>query len=171
MEGKEKKQPTQRQRKILVACLAALILIATGLTTAIFVINKTPENAEETTGETAETVDAIQKIAEGNLSPEELTKYIELSNTEIENAPDNKTKSDMYLNRAGSISNYLNYPDYDFKAQVLSDAHKSEELNPTAYTAFFLSQYEQNYGDEAIAQEYRKIADERGFNLEKLGGK
>ena len=171
MDGEKKKQPTKKQRIVLFTCLTTLILVAVGLTTALLLFKKTPENTEEATEETTQEIDAIQEIAEGDLSPEELTKYIELSNTEIENAPNNKTKSDMYLNRAGLISNYLNYPDYDFKAQVLSDAHKSEELNPTAYTAFFLSQCEQNYGDEAIAQEYRKIADERGFNVEELGEK
>lgn len=167
MNGHDQGNREKNQRWLLFGCLIFLLVVAVGLAVA-FVVMK---GKSDIVDEPEQAINVFEEIASGNLSPEKLEEYIKLSEAEIESASDDKTKSEMYLNRAGLVSNYLSNPEYDFKAQVLSDAQKAERLNPTAYTAFFLSQCEQNYGDEAKAQEYRKIADERGFNPEELGGK
>ena len=116
-------------------------------------------------------VDYSELAISGEATTEQLEEYIRQIDNQISEVQDVESRSIMYSNRAGILSNYLNYPGYDFKNQVLADAKKAEELYPTAYTAFSLSWYEQEFGDESAAQYYRQVADERGYKAEDLGEK
>ena len=145
--------------------LLFLIVVGVGLTISIVFLKNRPS----TDSSTIDALDYKEIALGGEASIEELIEYIKQVDYEIAETSSPESKSAMYSNRAGTLSNYLNFPGYDFKEQVLNDAKKAEESYPTAYTAIVLSWYEQEYGDESMAQYYQQLAEERGLDMEVFG--
>lgn len=156
-----------RKTILLKVVLGFLTILGIGLAVWIVTLTIKPN----TDAPTSTTIDYNEIAIGGEATVTELEEYIRQTDNQISEAPDAESKSMIYSNRAGTLSNYLDFPGYDFKNQVLADAKKAEELYPTAYTAFSLSWYEQEFGDESAAQYYRQIANERGFKIEDLGVK
>lgn len=158
---------SSRREVILKVCLAFLVALGIGLIVWLVVLRVSSNNEVANVEEKDYTSIAMG----GEATVDDLNEYIKLVDREIAETSDAEVKSGLYGNRAGILSNYLDYPDYDFKEQILNDVHKADEVYPTAYSAFSVSWYEREFGDESVAQYYQELADERGFDKEMLGGK
>ena len=91
---------------------------------------------------------------------------IETSNKQIELTSDNEVISDIYTTRAGVLYGFdLEDDSVDYGVQILSDIHSAEECYPTGDSAYMVYVYEQIYGDVVVADEFLKIAEERGETI------
>ena len=100
------------------------------------------------------------------ITNKDMDGLIEFTNKQIEATDDAETKAMIYESRAGVLYSFDAENENDeYKAQILSDVYSAEEYYPTGDTAYLIYMYEQAYGNTVVAEEYLKIAEERGETI------
>lgn len=156
---------SSEKRKILygilaILCITALIL---GVIIVVKILNNQPQIAETQNATSAETQEAETSNAE-------LDNYIREMEEKIQTARTNEEKAELYLERSMEIANGCIKQCESYYKIALSDAYKAEETYPSAESAWLIFNFEILSGeDEQIAEQYRKLAEERGMDTEGAG--
>lgn len=154
----------ERQRSGLINVLVILCVIILGLIVCIIIVNLNNQNLHMSFDELEDLV--ISGEADSDL----LNQYIDEINDKIEKTDNSQEKAVLYSERAGYISIYASkWNDDKLKVDVLTDAYKAEELNPTADTAYDVYFYEREFGDEEKSNQYYNLSVERGMKYEGKG--
>ena len=99
--------------------------------------------------------------------------YLEQTNSDINNQPDNEAKAKIAYDSAMQIYlahiNDEHIEDHALLEQMLSYAYQAEELHPTGDTAALIAYIEIQFGDEAKGREYLELAGERDPSNYKIG--
>lgn len=91
-------------------------------------------------------------------------------NTQLSEAKNDAERAEAYSSRAGSLYNLMQDSGTDYKSEILKDAYKADELNPTAFSALNISGYEEEFGDTKKSEEYYEIFKERDQGNVKIEG-
>ena len=91
-----------------------------------------------------------------------LEEYMNETNEQLNNAATNEEKAIIYTDRAAELLDRHLDGEGDYSEQILADAYKAEELDPSGDTAYAIYMYERELGSKKKANEYLKIAEERG---------
>lgn len=159
MDGEKGKgaDKEDKQKKSLLGILIALGVIMLGLIVGIVVVNVTNNHDEE----------IVQPAADDEVTIEQIRQYIAAMDKKIKKTRNSEKKAELYTERADFIVNYaVEWDDAELKDQALSDVYAAEKLNPTAMAAYNISYYEELFGDEAKAEQYRNTAEKRGLSDE-----
>ncbi|MBR2766679.1 hypothetical protein IKD67_01155 [Candidatus Saccharibacteria bacterium] len=144
----------------LVAALFSLLFLIVGLIISIIVVK---ENQKEYIAKQEEEIEAV--VSGGEATEDQLNNYIKDVDKQIAEASTNDEKAKLYADRASYLCSYISRPEFEkYKEQILSDAYKAEELNPTAFSAYNISYYERMFGNEEQVNQYYDLAKERGLN-------
>ena len=153
------------EHKVLYVILATLC--ATALILGVIIIAKNLNNKSQT----AETQDTTStETQESETTNAELDNYINEMEEKIQSAGTNEEKAELYLERSTKVANGCIEQCESYYKTALSDAYKAEENSPSAKSAWLIFNFEiLSGGDEQTAEQYRKLAEERGMNIEGAG--
>ena len=141
-----------------------LIITIVCLIVAIIVVVGNKNSADDVEKE-------IERVTQFNgwedyIANKDMEGLIEFTNKEIEATDEAEVKAIIYASRAGVLYSFDAENENDeYKAQILSDVYSAEEYYPTGDTAYLIYMYEQAYGNTVVAEDYLKIAEERGKKI------
>lgn len=151
-----------RQKIMAWAMGAALLLIVAICVVAIVATTMSKNDSVDVGVEEPEYGDVFDSWGE-YVANKDMEGLIELTNKQLEATDDVETKAVIYASRAGMLYDFdVEEGASRYKDQVLFDVYKAEEFYPTGDTAYLIYVYEQAYGNDTVAEEYLKIAEERG---------
>lgn len=154
-----------RQRIMAWAMGAALLLIVVICAVAVVVTTMSKNDSVDVGVEEPEYGGVLDSWGE-YVANKDMEGLVELTNKQLDATSDAETKAVIYSARAGALYSFDVEEGSDkYKDQILSDAYKAEETYPTSDTAYLIYMYEQAYGNTAVAEEYLKIAEERGMTM------
>lgn len=164
MDGGEKVLLASNKRLIIILSLLCAAVVGLIVSVTIVIIHG------KTQGDYVE-VESDEESGESESSTRmPVEEYIALINDKIENAETIEEKAKLYLDRAIELNLYSiddssdNYDKTDYSEMILNDVYKSEGLNPTEETAWWVGYFEELYGSEERAEEYKAKARERGYD-------
>ena len=129
-------------------------MVIVGLVVGVVVVNVQNSNSgTETDSEMDEDPDNLSQIG-----------YTEQMKQKIESASSAEEKGKLYQDLAAGLWAYNSSKDNPYMNEIMEYIYKSEELNPTMYSAQWIYYYEYQLGNMERAEEYKKIAEERGFD-------
>ena len=151
---------------VVLACMSLVICLL--VVAIVVVINNRPavEHPVET--------DSDSNIGEGTIFDDwgeyiannDMKGLIEMTDKAIQTTDDIEKKAVLYASRAGVLYNYdIENRSSEYSAQILADVYSAEELYPSGNTAYLIYYYEQEFGNDAVAKEYLKVAEERGMTM------
>lgn len=157
MDGNERQDGKKRVLVFAISCcivicglVVAIVVAMNNRSESVDVVNPGSESEYKTFfdgwGEYIKTNDGVGLIA--------------VTNEQLDRTSDVQEKADIYAMRAGVLYNMSDNGQYT--QQILSDAYTAEELKPSGNTAYLIYYYEHEFGNDVVAEEYLKIAEERG---------
>ena len=150
-------------------CFLITILASVAITVAIMTNTKCncTESEEESEEEDYNLVIEDEESSEEEpVAPDQI---ISQSNELIGRATTNEEKGELLLNRAITLWNYNPNPENDKKDVILTDLAQAETLNPTMESAWWIYHIEKELGNTERANEYLRIAEERGYDGQGAG--
>ena len=139
---------------ITIVCLIVAIIVVVGDKNSVDDVEKEIERVTQFNG------------WEDYIANKDMEGLIEFTNKEIEATDEAEVKAIIYASRAGVLYSFDAENENDeYKAQILSDVYSAEEYYPTGDTAYLIYMYEQAYGNTVVAEDYLKIAEERGKKI------
>ena len=154
----------------LVILLGALGIVIIGLVVGIVVVKLQSSDNTVIVDGNDQTVDEYDtdEIEEEYIRPT-VEEYMAEMEERISSAETDEEKAELYLSRAGELYIRQQTGEGDFSEAILEDAYMAERINPTMDTAYDIYVYESEFGDDKKAEQYLKLAEERGLVYE--GGK
>ena len=162
---------TQNKNKIIIAILS---VAAVGIIAAIIIvlITRSSSPASETTEITQVLPDLPYPEQSADYSPEvaqeiifnestsdkTFEEFVAVCENQIALAPTPEYRAEVYLSCAAQLATF--YP--ELGSQLLLDyAYKAEAIAPSVSTANAIAAYEYSAGNQAVAEKYTKILEER----------
>ncbi len=158
--------------KKLYLVLGVLCLVAIGLSVGIMMMNNNAkeqedeEMSEEEMDAEAEAF-AAQEREELYVSTDDYCKEMDEKIAQAENKAE---KAQLYIEKAEELYARQASEERDLTKIILADLYKAEEIAPDANTAWMIFAAENDFGDEKKAEEYLKIAKDRGYKEEEGNG-
>ena len=96
--------------------------------------------------------------------------YCKEMDEKIAKAENKAEKAQLYIEKAEELYARQASEERDLTKIILADLYKAEEIAPDANTAWMIFAAENDFGDEKKAEEYLKIAKDRGYKEEEGNG-
>lgn len=167
----------RRLRKTKIIVIIVLVILVAGVGFAVYKINQPEFNATDKPAETKKTVDSFgvtitdTEIAKASqyATSGDIDKAVDIYSKNIDNAKDDKQKSEENLKASDSLMGGDNVSK-DNIALALKYALEAEKLDPTAETAARLASIYQQMGDTVNSAKYYKIVDDRLPPVDRFNG-
>lgn len=158
------------ENKGLVILLGVLGVMIVGLVVGIVVVNVQGGGEDVMVDESGQIIDEYSEdeIEEDYVRPA-LEEYMAEMEEKISLAKTDEEKAELYLSRAGELYLRQQLEEGDFSGMILADVYMAESIKPTIDTAYDIYVYEDEFGDIEKAEQYLKLAEERGLTYD--GGK
>lgn len=147
---------------VLAVVFIAAIIIGGGIIVKNIQESEKPGKIADLVGQKT---DDVQEVRQKYLA--ESDEYYNAMQEIIDGAEYDEAKAELLLMRAEDL---YNCGDIDHINKAKEDAYKSEQLNPTINSAYWISVIEKKIGNDDKAEEYSKIQTERIQELSERGG-
>lgn len=157
----------KRNLLIVFIIIALLVLVLIGFMIAQQVIRKNSDRSSQTNEE----VDLVSWPDEMLITISRLgvKGYLAETDKQIESITSSEEKAYIYKKRAFDLYKEMEKGE-DLSKLILADVYKAEEINPTIDSAYNIYYFEDKIGSKEKANEYLRIAEERGFDKKKGRG-
>ena len=147
----EKKKGKKIENKVLVGVLVGLVVVIVGLVVGLVIVQM--NGGGDAGNDLGEDADNLSQIG-----------YREQMERKIESASSVEEKGKLYQDLAAGLWAYNSSKDNPYMDEIMGYIYKSEELNPTMHSAQWIYYFEYQLGNMERAEEYKKLAEERGFD-------